>query len=495
MLFYVLAAAVVVVGVIAFFVLKNKTYTSENVPVVQGGIPFLGQVLVMLKGSPWDTMSKWVAEYGEVYKFILFGSEAVCIADPELLKVVLQTKLNTFKKDREWTYRPFLVLLGNGIVTSEGHQWLKQRTLLATLLKKDILLEIPAMTIKALSRLCQKLDKARDEGKVIEMSEEFRHLTLQVVAEAILSLTPEESDETFATMYLPIVEEGNLRTWHPYREFLLTPSWFKFQADVKKLDDYVAGLIVTRWQLRKEEAAAGKPTSRKIDVLDKILSAISDEDWGIDAIKQTRDEIKTFMLAGHETSASMLAWAFYELSLEHNKNNLDIVLQEASSVFATCRDKSGRIVSAPNNDVLMGLNLTECCLRESLRKYSVVPTVVRKAAEDVQMTPDYFVSKGSTIMVNIQGVHHNPKYWPEPLVYKPDRFLKEPQPYTFLPFVEGPRMCLGQYLSILESKIVLAVLLSTYRFEVINPEECGEKHSFMIPIIPKKGHFMKVYNR
>lgn len=495
MLLFIIAAVVVVVGLIAFFIIKNKTYTSDNIPVVKGGIPFIGQALVMLKGSPWDTMSKWVAEYGEVYKFILFGSEAVCIADPEVLKVVLQTKLNTFKKDREWTYRPFLVLLGNGIVTSEGAAWLKQRTLLATLLKKDILLEIPAMTIRAVQRLCKKLDKARDEGKVIEMAEEFRHLTLQVVAEAILSLPPEESDVTFAKMYLPIVEEGNLRTWHPEREYLLTPAWFQFQSNVKKLDDYVTGLIVARWKLRREEAASGKATTRKLDVLDKILSAISDDEWGTDVIKQTRDEIKTFMLAGHETSASMLAWAFYELSLPHNKPSLDQVLREASSVFASCRDEKGRIVSVPNNDILMGLNLTECCLRESLRKYSVVPTVVRKASEDVQMTPDYFVSKGSTIMVNIQGVHHNPKYWPEPLVYKPERFLKEPAPYTFLPFVEGPRMCLGQYLSILESKIVLAVLLSTYRFEIINPEQCGEKHSYMIPIIPKTGHFMKVHNR
>lgn len=494
-MFVLLIAAVVVIGIL-FFVFAKRPYTSDNIPVVKGGIPFIGQVMVMLKGSPWDTMSRWVAEYGTIYKFFLFGSEAVCISDPALLKVVLQTKLNSFKKDREWTYRPFLVLLGNGIVTSEGSQWLKQRTLLANHLKKEILEDIPEMAMKAVLRFCKKLDKVRDEGLVIEMAEEFRHLTLQVIAEAVLSLGPEESDKTFAKMYLPIVEEGNLRTWHPHREFLLTPSWFRFQANVKKLNDYVSGLITKRWDLRKKEAAAKVPPSRKMDVLDKILSAVKPEEWGVTAINQVRDEIKTFILAGHETSASMLAWAFYELSLESGKYHLDQVLREASSVFASCRDEKGRITSVPSNDLLTGLNYSDCCLRESLRKYSVVPTVVRKAAEDVQLDKDYFVSKGSTIMVNIQGVHHNPKFWPEPMVYKPERFLnKEVEPYTFLPFVEGPRMCLGQYLSILESKIILAVLLSTYRFEVVDPKESGKKHSYMIPIIPAVGHHMRVYNR
>jgi cytochrome P450 len=79
------------------------------------------------------------------------------------------------------------------------------------------------------------------------------------------------------------------------------------------------------------------------------------------------------------------------------------------------------------------------------------------------MLDQYPICKGSTLMVNMQGVHHNPQYWPEPLTYRPDRFLTPPAPYTFLPFIEGPRMCLGQYLSLLESKVVISTLLSSYR--------------------------------
>jgi cytochrome P450 len=498
---YWIVGAAIVLGVL-FKLVQRK---DSAIPYVKGGLPFFGQMFIMLKGSPWDTMAKWVLEYGTVYRIQLFGSECTIVSDPALLKVVLQTKMNTFKKDIEWTYKPFLVLLGNGLVTSDGDSWRKQRTLLANHLKFNILDEIPNMAMKAVQRLCVKLDKAKATGEVVEMAEEFRTMTLQVIAEAVLSLSPEESDSTFAHMYLPIVYEGNLRTWNPERMYFPTPSWFKFRRDVATLNNYVTGLIEKRWALRQKEAqeekASGVPTTRVQDVLDKSLGAVLPEEWCPEVVQQIRDEVKTFILAGHETSASMLAWALYELSISSSSSSsgkpsdmMQRMQEEAKSVFTPdCYDpKTGKICKMPPRSVLDKLVFSECCLRESLRKYSVVPTVVRICSQDVEME-QYKLQKGSTIMVNMQGVHHNPTFWPEPLVYKPDRFLEPVVPYTFLPFVEGPRMCLGQYLSLLESKIVLALLLSNYRFEVTNPEDAGLKHAFMVPIIPKTGHFMKVY--
>lgn len=481
--------AVVLVGILLLFGKKRIT----SIPSVQGGLPFFGQMFIMLKGSPWDTMASWVQEYGKIYRIQLFGSDAIIVSDPNLLKVILATKLNTFKKDTVWTYKPFLVLLGNGLVTSDGESWRKQRTLLANHLKFDILKEIPTFAIQAVQRLSVKLDKAKADGTIIEMAEEFRHMTLQVIAGTILSLSPEESDETFAHMYLPIVTEGNLRTWNPERMYLPTPAWFKFRRDVAKLNNYVTSLIEKRRELRKKEAASGAPVTRHQDVLDISLAAIPEEEWSSGVVAQLRDEIKTFILAGHETSASMLAWSLYELSLDSNKAALEKLQAEARSVYAGHMDpKTGRVTSLPARSELDKLTYADCCLRESLRKYSVVPTVVRINAQDVELG-EHKIPKGNTFMVNMQGVHHNPEFWPEPLVYKPERFFEPWAPYTFLPFVEGPRMCLGQFLSLLESKIVLSILLSTYKFEVTNKEDAGLKHAFMVPIIPKTGHYMKIH--
>ncbi len=575
-------------------------------PQVQGGYPFLGQVFTMIKGSPWDTMCEWTKRYGGVYSFILFGEESISVSDPEILKGILHTKHTIFKKDLAWTYKPFLEILGNGLVTSDGESWRRQRTLLSKHLRVDILDEIPEMAYRAVQRLCIKLDAAVKSGKTVEMAEEFRTLTLQVIAEALLSLEASESDETFAHMYLPIVEEGNLRTWNPTRNNIFIPAFWSHLHAVKKLNDYVTGLIKKRWNLRKmEEAMASnnESSTRKHDVLDKILAAIKPEDWdsnSTDIIEQIRDEIKTFVLAGHETSASMLAWTLYELNNAENgpktiktyrviypggcytrtapdvtdetnrikllevgdlveieclledKNHpesfyrlshgngyirackngkevleivvtrdsndpdgkrelscLDQVLNEANKVYAGHMDDKGYVTSMPTRSVLAGereatkndyrgLDFTECCLRESLRKYSVVPTVVRNVSEDTMIGP-YFFEKGKKIMVNMQGAHHTAENWPEPDCYRPSRFngdnLERRKPYTFIAFIDGPRNCLGQFLSLLESKCVLSMLVKRYKFELTNPDTAGMKHPFMVPIIPGPGHNFKVYDR
>ena len=448
----------------------------------------------MIKGSPWDTMALWVREYGPIYCFHLFGDDAVCVSDPEHLKIVLAQKVHHFKKDVNGTYKPFLDILGTGIVTSDGKEWVRQKILLAKPLKQDILLEVPGMALRAVQRLCVKLDKAKADGTTLEMAEEFRHLTLQVIAEVILSLDPKESDDTFAHMYLPIVEEGNLRTWAPQRMYFPTPAMFEYRKAVGRLNSYVTGLVERRWDVRKIEAvhekATGEKTKRRMDILDVVISYYNDKTWSKDAVNQIRDEIKTFILAGHETSASMLTWSLYELT--QNAKVMQKVVNEANTIFSDTKSKAAKdIASLPNNDKLEGLSYTKNCLLESLRKYSVVPTVVRMCTKPVTLD-QYTIPVGTTVMINIQGLHHDPKHWPNPMNYEPERFEKEIKPYSFIPFVEGERMCLGQYLSLLESKCVLALLVQRYKFELVNSDG-GEKHPFMIPIIPNKGHYMRIH--
>lgn len=93
------AGAVGATAAMTFYALNKRKTTIANMPVVKGGYPFFGQVFEMISGSPWDIMTQWVKEYGTCYQFWLFGSNAVAIADPELLKIILQTKMAIFKKD------------------------------------------------------------------------------------------------------------------------------------------------------------------------------------------------------------------------------------------------------------------------------------------------------------------------------------------------------------------------------------------------------------
>lgn len=141
--------------------------------------------------------------------------------------------------------------------------------------------------------------------------------------------------------------------------------------------------------------------------------------------------------------------------------------------------------------VLLSVLFYSC--QESLRKYSVVPLVIRRVVSELDLD-DYQIPAGSTLALHIQAVHHNPKYWPKPMSFDPTRFINQrPAPYTFLPFLEGPRNCLGQHLSLLESKIVLALLAQRYNFEsereIMTELGCkatDPRHRYMVPVTPKE---------
>lgn len=338
------------------------------------------------------------------------------------------------------------------------------------------------------------------------MGENFRHLTLQVIAEALLSISPEESDSTFAKMYLPIVTEGNLRTWYPYRAYLpFLPSFWKHRQNVKTLNDYISSIIEKRWTLRQEERHAemtlGIKRGRREDILDRIISHIEpkettasiqnkeeknlkggkgeNKEQNINTKKldrrtlyHLRDQLKTFILAGHETSASMLTWALLEVI--QNKELLKVVRQEADTVFGPEKIEDLRAERPLNREKLRGLDVTEMCLKEALRKYSVVPIVVRETNKDVTLLQKHFIPKGTRVMILIQGVHSREDLWPDNHTFNPYRFTQKLKPFTFIPFIDGPRNCLGQHLALLETKIVLATLVQ--QLDLTFAPECNIKY-------------------
>ncbi len=315
----------------------------------------------------------------------------VSVEHPDILREILQSKIQNVKKDVEFAYKPFLPILGGGIVTSEGKSWMEQRRKISAALKVDILEEIPRATLEAVKRLMVKMDAVADadadsdvgddvvtdanananadkdtgsadggtaaETKTkatIDIAEELRHLTLQVISGTFMSLEADESDNTFATMYLPIVEEGNKRVWRPERSYMFfAPFFWRYIFGVRRLNNYVSDLIQKRWDLRmtekKSKSAGGTGgtggtgdaggTGRVQDILDKVLNHFEKENPGKSLssrdVRQLRDEFKTFMLAGHETSAAMMTWTFYEL-MQHNQLMEQVQYEKLLCHFVVC---------------------------------------------------------------------------------------------------------------------------------------------------------------
>ena len=212
-----------------------------------------------MKLRPWDLLTSWHRQYGPIICFPLLGATNFSVGSPHLLKQVLQVQVGSTKKDTGNTMKPFLSILGTGIVSSDDAAWLKQRLKMSTTLRQDVLEIIPRQTLHAVQRLMHKMDQAVESGQEIPVGQSLRHLTLQVISGTFLSLSAQESDSTFATMYLPIVDESNIRVWHPYRSWaFFLPSFWLYHYNVWKLNSYVSKLIRERWQLRRQEEAATK---------------------------------------------------------------------------------------------------------------------------------------------------------------------------------------------------------------------------------------------
>lgn len=229
-------------------------------------------------------MLNWAREYGKeetknLLQINFLGNTGIIVTDPEQLKHVMDKKQRNYAKDIGLSYKPFLHILGTGLVTSMGESWKKQRKLMAGTMRQDILEETADVAKRAVDRLTVKLEKYRGTGKPVEIAEEFRVLTLQVIGELILSLPPDESERVFPELYLPIVEEANIRVWQPWRPWIPNAHNRKYNKTVDELNKYVSDLIRDRWAKRVEIKKAGKEAPMA-DILDRAMSAIDPDAWG-----------------------------------------------------------------------------------------------------------------------------------------------------------------------------------------------------------------------
>ena len=177
-------------------------YIQLNMPHVPSCLPYVGNVRDFLTNSPWDLMTKWHSTYGPIYSFTLLGRRCISIAHPMYLRTILQSKIRNVKKDVQFAYEPFMSILGKGIVTSEGEAWKYQRLSVSSVLRHDVLDVIPGITLRGVQRLCKLLDEAEQQQKSVDLSEELRHLTLQVISEAFFSLSVRRNFALFGSLLI-----------------------------------------------------------------------------------------------------------------------------------------------------------------------------------------------------------------------------------------------------------------------------------------------------
>ncbi|GAB4821188.1 hypothetical protein N2152v2_008234 [Parachlorella kessleri] len=459
------------------------------VPSAPGGNALLGHVLGLAPPNcAWDRMYDWLKQSpGGILRFRILQRTGILVGDPAAIKRIFQTRQKIYEKDLDFSYKPFLPILGTGLVTANGDYWQKMRLLMAPALRVDMLDTIIPIAKCATDRLAKRVQQYKNTKAPVDLFEEIRLLTLQVIGEAILSLNADECDRVFPHLYLPVMEESNRRVLQPWR-YLFPTTVMQYNSRVRQLDGYLLDIIRTRWASRRGGRRPEK-TGEKGDILDRILQNIEErgEQWSAASETQLCFEMKTFLLAGHETSSAMLAWTLYELSQDREK--MLKVREEGQRVYGPNDDE-------PSREAMDTCVYTAAALKESLRKYSVVPVVTRNLAADDELG-GYKLPKGSWIVCHIKAIHH---LYKDPLAWKPDRFMpggeydqfsEDIRPYMFLPFIQGPRNCLGQSFALLEARVILSLLVKRFTFTTAY-ENAGEVSSTVIPLAPEHGMHMLV---
>ena len=282
-------------------------------------------------------------------------------------------------------------------------------------------------------------------------------------------MTPEESDEVLPRLYEPLVAEANRRVWLPFRAHLPLPARFHYDRSLRELDIFLTAKIDHRWRQRQAE-----PGRRPVDMLDMLLVSLEGDPWTPATATLVSDEIKTMLFAGHDTSSAMLTWTLHTLTRH----------PESLAQLRAAADEAFVGDAMPDYETLKRLEYAGACLKEALRIYNIVPIVTRKAVAPDRFG-DYPVPAGCLVMLHLQALHRDPNQWPEPDAFRPERFLGDAagQAWRWLPFVNGPRSCVGQHFSLLEAKIVLSLLTQRFDFTP-EPGNRDARHRFNVPVGP-----------
>ncbi|MBX7080945.1 MAG: cytochrome P450 [Nannocystaceae bacterium] len=391
--------------------------------------------------------------YGDAVTFRVGPFRFVALADPALAQHVLVRNHRNYVKSR--SYEGLRLVLGQGLVTSEGEHWRKQRKLAQPAFHRQRLAAL-ADTMGACVR--ETVDGwERRADPAIDVHAEMMALTLAIVARTLFGTDLAEDGGTDLRALGPAVTVALHKANEHAESLIRLPLWWptrsnrRFAKAKRLLDDIVQGIIERR--RRSGEV--------RDDLLGTLMAATDEDGGGGMSDAQLRDEVMTLFLAGHETIATATSWTF-------------MLLHQHPEIAARMREEATRVLGGrtPGFDDLPQLPYTGQVIDEAMRLYPPVWIVERQALAPDQIGP-WHVPKGTIVAVSPWLMHRHPELWPDPLRFDPERFapgqLGERAKLAYLPFGAGPRVCIGNHFALMEAKIILATVVQRFAIAVDDP--------------------------
>lgn len=435
-------------------------------------IPF--QALLQFRRLGPEYLQGLARDYGDVVFFRLGQQNVYFVNDPEVIKDVLVTQQSKFTKSR--MLQRAKVLLGEGLLTSEGQRHLRQRRLAQPAFHRDRLRGYGESMIEFAVRMRDRWQP----GETLNVATEMMQLTLAVVAKTLFNADVEADAGDIGESLGAVLELFNtvLLPFSEYLEKLPLPSVKRFERARATLDQIIYRIIAER---RANPGDTG-------DLLSMLLMARDEDGSGGMTDTQVRDEALTIFLAGHETTAVALTWTLYLLS-----QNPAI---EARLIEEIDRVLNGRL---PTVDDMPQLKYVEQVFAEGMRMYPPAWAIGRMTAEHYTMPGghNWELEPGSIVVMSPYVTQHDARYFPDPERFDPDRWLPEraegrPK-FSFFPFGGGARVCIGERFAWMEGVFLLTVILQRWKL-TLDPAQVVEKKA-LLTLRPKHGMRMRVEQR
>jgi cytochrome P450 len=393
------------------------------------------------------------------------------VTDAELMQEILVKQVDKYRKV-DFINDALSAFLGNGLLTSSGDFWKRQRKLAQ-----------PAFHTRRIEaygdvmvRYTQQMLAGWRNGEQRHLDRDMMKLTLQIVSKTLFDADVAGDADRVGVLLTHILHATNSRVNSMVRlpDWVPTPQRQAAQRDVTELDAIIQRIVDER---RESGADRG-------DLLSMLLLAQDDEGKGM-SDQQLRDELMTIFLAGHETTAMNLTWTWYLLS-----QHPDVVTRLREEVDRVLGDRAATVADLAN------LPYTEMVVKEAMRLYPPAPAVGREPVEDTELG-GYPLPKQALLNLSIFAMHRSARYYPEPDRFDPERFSEANEKtipkYAYLPFGAGPRVCIGNSFALMEARLVLATMIQQVDLALVPGQQIVPQQ--LLTVRPRHGLEMTIARR
>lgn len=385
-------------------------------------------------------------DYGDIVRMRFFYLTVTFLYNPEHIEYVLSTNAKNFIKSRSLRTPFFRRLVGNGLLTSEGEEWKRQRRLAQPAFHRQRINAYGEIMVDYTERLISNWKN----GELRDIHRDMMRLTLEVVVKTLfnaeVSGEADKVERALSELVKPFASQATLKWILDNR--LPTATHRRFNAAAREIDDIVYRIIAERRSSGSDEG----------DLLSMLLAA-HDEDGSQMTDRQLRDEVMTLFLAGHETTALTLSWAWYLLA-----QNSEVEAKFHAELDEVLGGRAPTVADIPR------LKYTDMIAKESMRLYPPAYGVAREARNDFELG-GYRIRGGSQLFMFQWATQRDPRYFTEPNRFYPERWNEElsnslPK-YAYFPFGGGPRICIGNYFAMMEVVLLLATIGAKFRFSLL----------------------------